>query len=182
MNGSTHMGTTTSESIAASCSYCGLENSERLAACSGCGTSLASVPTDIDSEPKSKSKVLAVLLAFVFGPLGLFYATVSGGLIMIIIAVPLYLITRGGLYFSVAGRVICAVWAFVAFHEQDEASKSRREAVRLLDEAARLESSDRAKAITTYQEIVRLFPNTAASREAEQNIQTLTRQTHDAAA
>jgi hypothetical protein len=101
---------------------------------------------------------------------------------MIIISVPLYLITRGGLYFSVAGRVICAVWAFVALREQDETSKSRREAVRLLDEAARLESSDRAKAITTYQEIVRLFPNTPASREAEQNIQTLTRQTHDHAA
>jgi hypothetical protein len=171
------MSATGDELIAASCSYCGLENSERLAACRGCGTPLGSAPVATHSEPKSKSKVLAVLLAFIFGPLGLFYATFSGGLTMIVIAVPLYLITRGGLYFSIGARVICVAWAYIAAREQDEASKPRREAIRLLDEAARLETTDRLRAITIYQEIIRLFPDTSASREAARNIQTLTRQT-----
>ena len=167
------MGTTTDRSIAVSCNYCGRENPERLSVCLGCGTSLAPEPAETEAKPRAKSKALAVLLALGFGPLGLFYASVSGALTMIVIALPLYVLTHGGLLFHVAGRVICAVWAYVALREQDEASKPRREATRLLDEAAHLESSDRVKAIAVYEEIVRLFPDTPAAREAARNLQTL---------
>ena len=53
----------------------------------------------------------------------------------------------------------------------------RRDAARFLNAAARLESVDREKAIAAYRDIVRLYPNTTASREAAQNIEILIR--HD---
>ena len=43
----------------------------------------------------------------------------------------------------------------------------------LLDQAARLESADRAKAVALYEEIVRTFPGTRASKEAQRNIEVL---------
>ena len=48
------------------------------------------------------------------------------------------------------------------------------QAQELLDLAAQLEGADRAKAIAIYQEIVRIFPSTRASKEAQRNIQVLT--------
>ncbi len=43
----------------------------------------------------------------------------------------------------------------------------------LLDLAARLESADRAKAVALYAEIIKEFPNTRASEEAQRNIKAL---------
>ena len=96
---------------------------------------------------------------------------------MILVAVPLYLIsrTRGDLLFNFVARVICAVWAYIELREADEASKPRRRANQLLDEAARLESVDRVKAIATYEDIVRLYPDTPAGKQAVRNIETLRR-------
>src|SRR5262245_19108283 len=102
---------TTTGSTAERCNYCGRENSESLPACAGCGTVLRTEPPQTESEKKPKSKVLAVLLALIFGPLGLCYASISGGLTMIVLAVPLYLVTRGGLLLSVGASVVCAIWA-----------------------------------------------------------------------
>ena len=52
------------------------------------------------------------------------------------------------------------------------------EAQLLLDVAAKLESEDRARAVEKYEEIVRAFPNSAASCEAQRNIQVLTTPKH----
>lgn len=119
---------------------------------------------------------MGVFLALLFGPLGLFYSSVSGALTMIVLAVPLYLITRGGWFFTVFGHIACAVWAYVALYEDDQKPNPGRDSVRLLDKAAALERTDIPQAVAIYQEIIRLFPDTSASREAIRNIQTLTRQ------
>ncbi len=44
---------------------------------------------------KQKSTGIALLLSFLFGPLGMLYATVSGGVIMFLISIPIILFTGG---------------------------------------------------------------------------------------
>ena len=46
----------------------------------------------------------------------------------------------------------------------------------LLDLAARLEGLDRAKALLVYTDIIKRFPGTRASEEAQRNIKALTSQ------
>lgn len=61
---------------------------------------------------KSKSVGMAFLLAFVFGPLGLLYASVSGGIILMILGVIIGFFTLGlGLVFVWIASII---WAVVA--------------------------------------------------------------------
>jgi len=164
------------QGAALSCEYCGRANAERLAACSGCGTPLITTPTVlISSAPRQKSKFLAVCLALVFGPLGLFYATASGAVIMILIAAPFIVSRTGGYWVSIGGRLVCAVWAVYALTHDQGKSNSKADPQRLLDKAMRLESVDRTKAINAYKEVIRLFHNTSASREAARNVEVLTR-------
>jgi hypothetical protein len=59
-----------------------------------------------------KSVGVALLLAFLFGPLGLFYASVTGGIVMLIVSVVLALMTYG---ISILLTLpICMIWAAVA--------------------------------------------------------------------
>jgi hypothetical protein len=167
----------TDESAATSCPYCGRANVERLPACAGCSTILVSEPPQTDEKPKGKSKLLAVSLAVLLGPVGLCYVSVSGGVGMIVTFLLLRFLLHGGLWVAITGRIICAAWALVALSEREKAENPAGDPKRLLDQAALLESVDRSKAIAGYQEIVNLFPNTAASREAARNIQTLTKHT-----
>ncbi len=44
---------------------------------------------------KQKSTGIALLLSFLFGPLGMLYATVMGGIIMFVISIPVLLFTGG---------------------------------------------------------------------------------------
>jgi hypothetical protein len=61
---------------------------------------------------KQKSAGIAFLLTFFFGPLGLLYASVAGGIIMIILSLVIGIFTLGiGL---IIGWVISIVWAMVA--------------------------------------------------------------------
>jgi len=65
-----------------------------------------------------KSMGVAILLAFLFGPLGLLYATVKGGLIMMGISVLVGIVTFGlGL---VVIWPVCMVWAAVASKNHNE--------------------------------------------------------------
>jgi hypothetical protein len=155
------------------CSYCGRANPAGLPVCGECGSPLGGIATTTDSPPKKKSRVLAVILALTLGPLGLFYASISGGGIMILIAGLFYFLAHGGWWFFIGMRIICAVWALVVLYEQDEKPNSNRDSKRLLNEAASLEGVDRVKAIGLYEQIVQLFPETPAAREAKQNIRTL---------
>lgn len=59
-----------------------------------------------------KNVWLAVLLAGLFGPFGLFYATVPGAMIMLVVAIVLAMFTFGIGVFLV--WPFCAVWAWRA--------------------------------------------------------------------
>ena len=160
--------------VAPSCSWCGRGNSEGYAACAGCGTPLVN-DTPVSSEPKKKSKLFGVLLALTLGPLGLFYASFSGAMTMLIIASPFILTRTGGWWLPLGSRIACACWALHALRGEELEASPTGNSELLLNEAARLESIDRAQAVTAYEEIISRFPNTQASREAKQNIQTLRR-------
>lgn len=64
----------------------------------------------IAQSPKSMG--LALILSFLFGPLGLLYATVKGGLIMICVAVVLIPLTLGFGYFITVP--VSMAWAYSA--------------------------------------------------------------------
>ncbi len=155
----------------ASCSYCGRENPERLPACPGCGTSLVRT----EAVPKRKSKALAVLLALVFGPAGLFYVRAAWwcAVVVIVIGVVIRLLGMGGLWLSVVARIFCMIWIYRHLSELEEPIGGKQDPVSLLNRAAALESYDRAEAIAAYEEIIRLYPDTPASKESQQNIATL---------
>lgn len=59
-----------------------------------------------------KSMLVAILLAFFFGPLGLLYATIAGGLIMIVISIIIGILTLG--FGFAATWPICVIWAAIA--------------------------------------------------------------------
>lgn len=61
---------------------------------------------------QEKSMLATVLLTIFFGPLGLFYATVSGGVIMLVITILVGVFTLGiGALFTFP---ICIIWGIVA--------------------------------------------------------------------
>ncbi|CAB5038215.1 unannotated protein [freshwater metagenome] len=69
-----------------------------------------------------KNVAVAILLAFFFGPLGLLYATVQGGLIMLLIAIvslPFVFLAAIPQFFVWVG---CMVWAGVAVSNQNKAA------------------------------------------------------------
>lgn len=67
-----------------------------------------------------KSPALAFILSFFFGPLGLLYASVSGGIIMLLIDIPVFFLTFGfGLIFT---NLICVVWAMIAVSNHNKKS------------------------------------------------------------
>ena len=74
---------------------------------------------------KSEKNVgLGVILAVLFGPLGLLYSTVKGGLIMMLVNLLVGIFTFGfGLFFS---WPICGIWAYVASKKYNETLLSRK--------------------------------------------------------
>ena len=60
----------------------------------------------------TKSQGVAFILIGLFGPLGLFYATMLGGFIMLFISIPLGIIT-GGLSMLVIWP-ICVIWGIIS--------------------------------------------------------------------
>lgn len=66
----------------------------------------------------NKSVGMALLLTFLFGPLGMLYSTIAGGIIMLVISIIIGAITFGfGLLFT---WPICMVWAAVAANNQNK--------------------------------------------------------------
>lgn len=70
------------------------------------------VQTNIVFVGKQKSVGTAFLLAFLFGPLGLLYASVMGGIIMFFLGIVLFFLIPiiGG----IIAWVGCIIWAVVA--------------------------------------------------------------------
>lgn len=60
----------------------------------------------------TKSMGLAIALSVLFGPLGLLYASIVGGLIMLVISVPLAMVTFGVSLFLT--WPVCIVWSIIA--------------------------------------------------------------------
>ena len=60
----------------------------------------------------TKSVGAAVLLAILFGPLGMLYATVLGGIIMLIVSAAVALPTLG--FGLLVTQPICVIWAAIA--------------------------------------------------------------------
>ena len=59
-----------------------------------------------------KSKAIAAILGFFFGPLGLLYSSLLGAAVMFIVSIPILFITAGfGIFITVPA---CAIWGFIA--------------------------------------------------------------------
>jgi len=72
----------------------------------------------------SKSMVLALVLSFFFGPLGMLYATVSGGIIMFLFSIPVVLFTGGlGLVLTLP---LGMVWSAIAVNSYNNKLLGRR--------------------------------------------------------
>jgi hypothetical protein len=167
------------EEPAAICSWCGKENSQRLPNCAGCGTRLAAEvepPFSLDEAPKPKSRLLAICLTLIFGPLGLIYLQAWGTMVLLIaLAFPFVLTQKGGLWVTLGARFVSAAMAYSLVREKSTKPNETRDATRLLNAAARLETVNRDEAILAYENIIQLHPDTRASREAMRNIEILKR-------
>ena len=65
-----------------------------------------------------KSMAVAILLALFFGPLGMLYSTVMGGVVMIVISILVGIFTLGfGLFIT---WPICVIWAAVATNSHNK--------------------------------------------------------------
>ena len=122
------------------CHNCGTQLAESAKFCPSCGTAyqetqpifqetvqLATIPVPvsqpIQSTPSNpihqnvivmgtqKSVGLAFLLAFLFGPLGLLYSSIVGGIVMFFVDVFFAIIFFPALIF---GQIACIIWACVA--------------------------------------------------------------------
>lgn len=70
-----------------------------------------------------KSTGTAFILTFLFGPLGLLYATTAGGIIMIFVSIIVGALTFGlGLIFT---QIVCIIWAVVAVNNANQAALSK---------------------------------------------------------
>jgi len=61
---------------------------------------------------KEKSVLIAFLLAFFFGPLGMLYTTVSGAIIMLVVSLVVGVFTLG--FGLIITQVICIIWSVIA--------------------------------------------------------------------
>lgn len=65
-----------------------------------------------------KSMAVAIILAILFGPLGMLYSTVKGGVIMFIISIVVGIFTLGfGLFIL---WPICVIWSAVATNSYNQ--------------------------------------------------------------
>ena len=68
--------------------------------------------------PNRKSVILALFLTFFFGPFGMFYSTVVGALVMLVLYVALGIPTLG---WAIAGlHPIAMIWAAWAAHRANQ--------------------------------------------------------------
>jgi len=60
----------------------------------------------------TKSMLVTILLTVFFGPLGLFYSSVTGGIVTLLISIPLGIFTAGfGILLMIP---VCVIWGAVA--------------------------------------------------------------------
>lgn len=63
----------------------------------------------------TKNVGIALILTFIFGSIGMFYSTVKGGLIMILIQILFIVVTLGvGVFLVFLLNPICMIWAAIS--------------------------------------------------------------------
>ncbi len=135
------------------------------------------------AEPRKKSKAVAVILALIFGPLGLLYLGMEGLVaVLFVFGIGLFILPFliGGIHHvgglgwlvSAVARLACAWWAMNAVDSRN-ARPDAPDVGGLLDEAARLENVDFAQAIAKYEELIEKYPESTASGVARNCLRTL---------
>ena len=67
---------------------------------------------------QSKSMAVGIVLALLFGPMGLFYSTVPGAILMLVLSIPIMLLSLGfGLIIILP---VCAGWAAIAISNHNK--------------------------------------------------------------
>lgn len=66
----------------------------------------------------TKSVGVGVLLSFLFGPIGMFYATIPGALIMLVVSIVVGFLTLG--FGALLTWPICMIWTAVAVKSHNE--------------------------------------------------------------
>ncbi|MGO8881153.1 MAG: hypothetical protein ACLPVO_08350 [Desulfomonilaceae bacterium] len=74
-------------------------------------TDYGELPRQVIVTP-TKSVGISIILTVVFGPLGMFYSTISGAIIMLIISAVVGLVTFG--YGLILTHPICVIWGALA--------------------------------------------------------------------
>lgn len=67
---------------------------------------------------QKKSMGVALILSFLFGPLGLLYSSVVGGVVMIVVSLLVALVTLG--FGLIITWPICMIWAAVATNSHNK--------------------------------------------------------------
>ncbi len=166
---------TTGEVGAARCNYCGRENNGGTTVCKGCGSALSG--DESVEEPKAKSRAAAVGLALLAGPVGLLYVRAWLQALVIVIAANAFIFAGARVvYVLICSRITCMILAYRATSGPQPDTSVRDKSTRLLNEAARLESVDRCEAMRVYEDIIRMYPDTPASKEATDNLEVLKRE------
>jgi len=139
--------------------------------------------TGPDAPPMPKSKVIAVLLALYFGPLGLLYLVVKGRMIILlliglgILFFPLLFVWAHmsgiGWLIALVARVACVSFVLGYMNRPAGAQDVAGQAEILLDEAVKLENIDFGQAIAKYEEVITKFPNSRASKAANSCLKTI---------
>lgn len=69
-------------------------------------------------QAAGKSMAVAIILAILFGPLGMLYSTVMGGVVMIALSILVGIFTLGfGLFIT---WPVCVIWAAVAANSHNK--------------------------------------------------------------
>ena len=156
------------------CLYCGKENADDSARCQGCGTMLKPDSGASDLSPSSEfqgPRVAKRQRMMNSGALWFFGGTAATLLSYMSAVNSPY----GGHYVIAWGAMAYGAVKFIQGLAAGNARVADNNDARdLLDLAARLEGPDRAKALLTYKDIVKRFPGTRASEEAQRNIKALT--------
>ena len=66
----------------------------------------------------TKSMIGAILLTLFFGPLGLFYSSVMGGFIMLVLSAIVGLLTAG--FGLIVTQIICVIWGVISVNSYNK--------------------------------------------------------------
>ena len=84
---------------------------------------MSQTSTTVVTSPKSKSVGVAILLTFLFGPLGMLYSTVIGAWVMLVVSGIVGIQTfGGGLLFT---RPVCIIWGAISVSSANKKSVSQ---------------------------------------------------------